>query len=223
MNSGVRPGAYGVPPRPENMRVPSRPRGEVNPNESSELAANVFASMLGVASATPNYPAQQQPSMEQPGQGNPFGQNNQPGPANNPFGQPNQGNSFGQSGQGNVYGQMNQPGSMGSQANMGSMPNTPQGMSGVFPQNYAAGNSLSGGYGNNYPGQGQGNPAMGGNPSMSAQPSFNTNSPLNAAPSYSGNAYPQSAASSASSDPAADQKNNKKRGLFEAIREWLSR
>ncbi|GCE25828.1 hypothetical protein KDA_13120 [Dictyobacter alpinus] len=257
MGSGVRPGAYGVPPRVENMRVPSRPRGEVNSNESSELAANVFASMLGVASATPNYPAQQQqPQMEQPGQANPFGQSNQPGQANNPFGQPNQGasanlygqpdvgnmygqpsqpnqgnmygqpgqteqgNLYGQSGQpnqGNMYGQLNQPGPMGqsgiSQPSMGGMPNTPQGMSGVFPQNYGAGNSLSGMYGNNYPGnQGQGNPAMGG-PSA-PNPS--------AGPSYSGNAYPTSAQSSAS-DAASDQKNNKKRGLFEAIREWLSR
>ncbi|GCE14321.1 hypothetical protein KTT_41800 [Tengunoibacter tsumagoiensis] len=65
-----RPGGYSVPPRPDNMRVPSRPRNELNPNESSEVAANVFASMLGVASSTPNYPNQ---------------------PVNSPYGQPNQG------------------------------------------------------------------------------------------------------------------------------------
>jgi hypothetical protein len=46
--------------RPENMRVPSRPRREMNPNEGSEAAANVFASMLGVASSTPQYPGPSQ-------------------------------------------------------------------------------------------------------------------------------------------------------------------
>ncbi|QBD79748.1 hypothetical protein EPA93_28725 [Ktedonosporobacter rubrisoli] len=45
-----------VPPRVENVRVPSRPRGEVSPNEGNEAAANVFASMLGVASSAPHFP-----------------------------------------------------------------------------------------------------------------------------------------------------------------------
>jgi hypothetical protein len=63
-----RPPAYGgVPPHVENVRVPSRPRGEVGPNESSEVAANVFASMLGVASTAPHFPGP---------------------PANGPYGQP---------------------------------------------------------------------------------------------------------------------------------------
>ncbi len=53
---------YGVPPRVDNVRVPSRPRGEAGTNEGSEVAANVFASMLGVASNAPQYPQQQQPS-----------------------------------------------------------------------------------------------------------------------------------------------------------------
>ncbi|HZO70731.1 MAG TPA: hypothetical protein VFB60_00935 [Ktedonobacteraceae bacterium] len=51
------PGAYAGPPRVENIRVPSRPRHEMSPSESSEVAANVFASMLGVAPATPQFPA----------------------------------------------------------------------------------------------------------------------------------------------------------------------
>jgi hypothetical protein len=42
----------------ENMRVPNRPRNEMNSTDNSEIAANVFASMLGVASATPQYPNQ---------------------------------------------------------------------------------------------------------------------------------------------------------------------
>jgi hypothetical protein len=49
--------AYSVPPRVENVRVPSRPRGEINPNEGNEAAANVFASMLGVASSIPSVPS----------------------------------------------------------------------------------------------------------------------------------------------------------------------
>ena len=47
---------YNIPPRVENVRVPSRPRGEINPNDDNEAAANVFASMLGVASTAPNFP-----------------------------------------------------------------------------------------------------------------------------------------------------------------------
>ena len=41
--------------RPENMRVPSRPRGEMTAQEQSEVAANVFSSMLGVASKAPSF------------------------------------------------------------------------------------------------------------------------------------------------------------------------
>ena len=59
-NMGQAPfGVHGTPGRPDNMRVPSRPRGEIGPHEESEVAANVFASMLGVASAAPNFPGQQ--------------------------------------------------------------------------------------------------------------------------------------------------------------------
>ncbi len=47
----TRPGAFGAPARAENMRVPSRPRAEMPSLEESAVAANVFASMLGVASA----------------------------------------------------------------------------------------------------------------------------------------------------------------------------
>ncbi len=53
-----RPGAAGAPARVENMRVPSRPRAEMPSLEESAVAANVFASMLGVASA--NVPGQPQ-------------------------------------------------------------------------------------------------------------------------------------------------------------------
>jgi hypothetical protein len=50
------PGGQGIPPRVESMRVPSRPRAEMAPLEQSEMAANVFSSMLGVASVSPVYP-----------------------------------------------------------------------------------------------------------------------------------------------------------------------
>jgi len=50
---------FSAPARPENVRVPSRPRSEMGPYEESEVAANVFASMLGVASAAPNLSGQQ--------------------------------------------------------------------------------------------------------------------------------------------------------------------
>src|SRR5205807_6488079 len=52
------PTPFGNPPRVENMRVPSRPRGEVVPYDQSEVAANVFSSMLGVASTAPYFPSQ---------------------------------------------------------------------------------------------------------------------------------------------------------------------
>ncbi len=50
----------GIPQRSEHVRVPSRPRGEQGSSEESAVAANAFASMLGVASAAPFFPGQQQ-------------------------------------------------------------------------------------------------------------------------------------------------------------------
>ena len=47
----------GMSPRVDNMRVPSRPRGEMIAHENSEVAANVFSSMLGVASPAPYFPS----------------------------------------------------------------------------------------------------------------------------------------------------------------------
>jgi hypothetical protein len=54
-----RQGNFGIPPRPYPGRVPSRPRNEPGSHEESAIAANAFASMLGVASATPFFPGQQ--------------------------------------------------------------------------------------------------------------------------------------------------------------------
>jgi len=68
------PGGQGTSPRVESMRVPSRPRPEMAPLEQSEVAANVFSSLLGVASVSPSYPpapANEYPSAQQPFQGMP--------------------------------------------------------------------------------------------------------------------------------------------------------
>ena len=60
---------YAGPPHVETVRVPSRPRGEISSSETSEMAASVFASMLGVASTTPNFPPSTDvPYQQQPGQ-----------------------------------------------------------------------------------------------------------------------------------------------------------
>jgi hypothetical protein len=52
-----RPAAEGLAQRMESMRVPSRPRNETGVNEQNEAAANVFASLLGVASVAPSLPS----------------------------------------------------------------------------------------------------------------------------------------------------------------------
>lgn len=64
-------------PHVESVRVPSRPRGEMNASESSEVAANVFASMLGVASSAPQFPGG--PPINAPMQGGPPTAPSQPG------------------------------------------------------------------------------------------------------------------------------------------------
>jgi hypothetical protein len=64
----IRP--YGTAPRIDNARVPSRPRAENVPQEQSEVAANVFSSVLGVASSAPYFPSGDPGSQRQtPGQG----------------------------------------------------------------------------------------------------------------------------------------------------------
>ncbi len=113
-------GGYSIPPRVENVRVPSRPRGEINPNESNEAAANVFASMLGVASTTPNFPGS--PPVQGYGmQGGSFGQGMPSSPLSPIQGMPSANNIPGQA--------------------LGGPPgfNNPQGMQGPQVQGYAPG------------------------------------------------------------------------------------
>ena len=61
--------------RSEGIRVPSRPRTDAGTQEQSEAAANIFASMLGVAASAPVMPGQSQTPLNnlgvaqgQPGQ-----------------------------------------------------------------------------------------------------------------------------------------------------------
>ena len=213
-------------PRVENMRVPSRPRGEVNPTDTSEMAANVFASMLGVASTAPNYPASGQP-VDQSRQSNINGQAGQSTQSSYSYGQMEQPGQ----GQANAYPQWGQPSAPQSQANMsgalnaGGISNTPMGMgsNNAFPQNYNAGNSMSGNYTNTqYPGnaQGQMNSPLSNNRSLDGSSSMG-----NSSSSYYGNnarPMPDTSAQSPASNGIGESKN-KKRSVFEAIREWLSR
>ncbi len=53
----IRSHPNGTAPRVENVRVPNRPRAEIVPHEQSEVAANVFSSMLGVVSSAPYFPS----------------------------------------------------------------------------------------------------------------------------------------------------------------------
>ncbi len=188
--------SYSIPPRADNVRVPSRPRGnEPGASESSEVAANVFASMLGVASTAPTYPNQAQGPYQQPVQA----------------GQPGQ---MGQLGQ---VGQPTMP--PGSYPGPRPVPNTPAGMGGAspyaspgMPANTLGASSAPGapgslttpGYGNSFPGNNQ----MGNQPSMGS-------------PYYPGMAPSQPVSQSAEMN--GEQKNAKKRGLFGAFLDWLSR
>jgi hypothetical protein len=54
----IRSHPNGTAPRVENVRVPNRPRAEIGPHEQSEVAANVFSSVLGVVSAAPYFPSE---------------------------------------------------------------------------------------------------------------------------------------------------------------------
>ncbi len=229
--------AYPVPPRSENMRVPSRPRSEMAPNEGSEVAANVFASMLGVASTTPNfpptpqgYPGQQGPQGSpptMPPMGNPqqaippYGnmgnmQSAQPaqGPANMPQQQPPQPPS-------GYMQEAYQGGNSGMQGPGNSPMGTPPAPSMYPAGNYSPGNAPSGNYpAGNYP---MGNPPLMPPPNMgNQQPGMQNFGPNQ----YQ---YPPNAANmgnqgrSAMGNEQSPNAKPAKRNLFEAIRSWLSR
>ncbi len=204
------PGAYTAPPRVDNVRVPSRPRGEINPNQGNEAAANVFASMLGVASSAPNFtgvpygvpggqgaqiPGQMPTGLPNPQQGYaPAGFNSGIYQGSNP--EPQGGYQTGNPGQQSGY----QAGNMGPQGayQAGQQGNYQAGNMG--PQaGYQTGNL--GQQGNYQMGNPQANPyAMGGMPPMQ-----------NGAPMPGG---PMGAAPRSAEKPA-------KKGILETIRGWF--
>ncbi len=240
------------PPRVENVRVPNRPRTEISSSETSEMAATVFASMLGVASATPTYSSRSQ--MGQPGSnasmsGN-LSQQGQPGvnaggipstsssqlpplpQQSSPYaGQSMSGMSnMGVAGPGSYSGNLNNIGSQ-SPANSYSglpgqnIPGSQMGQSGSYSpyqsQTNPYDNGMQGMQGN-YPGLQNQNRSgsmsgnlnsMQSNASLSGQYSSNTNM----------NNVPQGFTSPRTPDGTMDQKNSKKRGLFGAFLDWLSR
>jgi hypothetical protein len=221
--STMRPGAYPAgPQRVDNVRVPSRPRGEISQAEGSEVAANVFASMLGVASAAPNFPASSpmpsaplgspMPSTPQVPPASPLLSSQpmssplppaQPGPSpmtSGPLGGPMPQSGM-LPGANNMAG-MPQSGMLPGANNMMGMPQpgmgNPQG-----PQGYL------GVYGGAYPGNqnNQNNYAMG-NPPMGS-PQIPASGPGMSQMPGTG-------------DPSA-AKSARRGGLFNAIREWLFR
>jgi hypothetical protein len=200
---GNRSGAYaGGPQRVENMRVPSRPRGEIVPSVGeSEEAANVFASMLGVASAAPNFPsAPPAPSMPAPPQ-------RSPQPLAQPVWQPSQPGPASMAGAPPAGGVMPPQPMRPPTAN--SIPGTPQpGMGNPQAQGYL------GVYGGAQPGgQNMPNPyAMGNSPMGSPQ----------IPPSAPGMPPMPGAAAGQIGNGQADVKPAK-RGLFNSIREWFFR
>ena len=139
------PGASGAP-HIENVRVPSRPRSEVAPREESEVAANVFSSMLGVASSAPHFPpagtqwnAAPQNTMA-PSQGFQAGQH--PSPAGTQWNAAPQPSGFGGPPAAQAYNPAGYPG----------------GQQGAYPPGVPMGNSRPGGV------------PMGGQPGMAQQP-----------------------------------------------------
>lgn len=211
-NSGVygSQGSQGTPgslPRIENMRVPNRPRAEMAPLEQSEVAANVFSSMLGVASNPPAYPATptgDYASMQQNFQARPYQHSPEPR-----FSAPSQGAPTGQgqtgpqafsgmqqspasatwNGQQEQQGQPGQPGNQGNQQGM--YPNAQNG--------YAS-----------YPGA----QSVG---ALSPQPS----SQMYASPDASGMGQAGAGNAGLVQTGAAAGTKPARRGFFETIREWF--
>ncbi len=215
------PGSYGGPQRVENVRVPSRPRGEINQQEGSEVAANVFASMLGVASAAPNFPASSPMPSAPSGSPMPAAPQAAPGFPMPPAAQSVPGSPMPSAQAGPPPLSPAQPGSasMTSGPLGGSMP--PQGMapgSNSMTAQPGTGNlqppqGYLGVYGGAYPGNqnNQNNYAMG-NPPMGS-PQIPPGSP----------GMPQVPAAAGLTNGEQPGVRPAKRGLFNAIRDWLFR
>ena len=210
----------GGPPRVENVRVPSRPRSEMTSSETSEMAASVFASMLGVASTAPNFSAPSGvPYQQQPGQLS-YGEQMTLSGVSGIAGMPQAGMSM--TGIGN-------PGAQ-SMAGMSGGPSAQSmaGMPGGGPGFHSMA-GMSGGPGAQsmagMPG-GPGFHSMAGIPAGSGIHSMAGMPGGPGAQSMAGNAYrnPTGALTGPSTlGMAGEEKNTKKRGLFGALLDWLSR
>jgi hypothetical protein len=190
-----RQATFGVPARPENVRVPSRPRGELPAHEESEVAANVFASMLGVASTAPYFPGQQTPDASGRSQGQ--------GPTQPPYPQQNMAQP-----QGNNVTGMQGPAGLSSNdlLQVFGAPGGAQNSMGNFPQqNYA---SPQEGY-RQAPGNAMGNMPTG----MSQQQAMPMNNPgfQSPQPGYDNGGHTK------------QQAKSDKRGFFSKFMDWLSR
>jgi hypothetical protein len=198
---------FANPGRQEALRppVPSRPRSGMGLQEESEVAANVFASMLGVASAAPYLAGQPQPAMPVPGQ---WQAATQPQPQQSmlpPARSPQPGNGVTPSLPGTLQGPDSLPGTSGS-AMPGAYPNSGQNsMYGAMPQ--WQGNSST-----SYPGDMAMN--IGGYPAN--RPGMPPSSPDNRI-----GMVPEQAMNN--QDQSKPQTKPAKRSIFELIRDWLSR
>lgn len=204
----------------DNVRVPSRPRGEVSSTEGSEVAANVFASMLGVASVAPNYPVQPpQGPVQPPQQPGPAPMGNQPQYMNDmmnaPGRMPSEPAPMQQPGEYNASGALSGQNSMPGGYNTGGALTNQGSMSGIMGQLQQQGNSMSGVYNNPY--------AYGTAPTANQNPySMGGISPNQ--PGMPGNPTPsQGGFGSMPEPPRMEQQKPAKRGLFNAIRELFFR
>jgi hypothetical protein len=185
------PAAHNVPPRVDNVRVPSRPRGEINPNQGNEAAANVFASMLGVASSTPNF-------IGAP-YGMPGGQAPQI-PGQMPGGLPNPQQGYLPAGFNSGVYQVGNPESQGNYQTGNPGPQSGYQMGNMGPQaGYQTGNL--GQQGNYQMGNPQANPY-----SLGGMPPMQSGAPMPGGPT--------------GADPRPAEKPTKK-GIFETIRDWF--
>lgn len=203
--SSQRQAPFGTSGRPEGVRppVPSRPRSGMGYQEESEVAANVFASMLGVASNAPYLPGQpQQSGQRQTAQQQQAQQ--QPAMAS-PLLSPQPGN-----------------GTAPSQLEVQQGPDPLAGMARTAIPNVYPGPGQNSMYGSipqwqgngptNYPGDAAMN--MGGFPAnRQAMPPSSPNNRLNMQPEPTMN----------NQESAKPQSKPAKRSIFELIRDWLSR
>ncbi|HEX3641582.1 MAG TPA: hypothetical protein VHV10_09850, partial [Ktedonobacteraceae bacterium] len=223
----------GGPPRVENVRVPSRPRSEMASSETSEMAASVFASMLGVASSAPNFPGPSGvPYQQQSGQLS-YGEQMTLSGVSGIAGMPQAGMSMTGIGNPGAQSMAGMPGGPGAQSmagmpmpggpgaqSMAGMPGGPGAQSMAGMPGRPGAQSMAG-----MPG-GLGAHSMVGIPTGSGIHSMAGMPGGPGAQSMAGNVYRNP--TGAPTGPSAlgmtgEEKNTKKRGLFGALLDWLSR